>query len=202
MRYDKAVLKAWAEMETWSQFLERNGAFGSNVSREGFKFIEQRYYKKVKKRIECCKRLLPEHDDFYMLYTLAELCNRGNLDDSAEYLFKRSVRYYCIKAIKKSPSYAPAWALLAEAYEWVACLGGDGKSISEMETIINESNIIVQVSKKGSELDPDQESIRFIEKAIRCLKKAVLLDPGNYKYERMLKNYYQYRFEEDERLFE
>ena len=199
MKYDKVLLKSWTEMETYYQFLERNGAF-NNVSKEVWRHIEQQYFRIVKQRIEYCRRLLAEHDDFFIYYTLAELSSRGNLDGSSEYLFQRPVRFYAIKAIRKNPYYAPAWALLAGAYRWLACLGREGKSMPKMKATLGENDIAVEIDKGARQEWAANESIRFVEKAIRCLKKAVALDPGNDKYQSSLKKCYYFRAEEDELL--
>jgi len=103
---DKALLKSYAEMESWEQYLDRNGALNKYSSKEGFKYLEKKYFEEVKRRIDCCKKLLPEHDESCVYYTIAELYNRYNLDESPEFLYKRSVRYYCIKALRKNPGYA------------------------------------------------------------------------------------------------
>jgi len=102
MNYDKKMLEAWAGMASWEEFLRREGAF-NNVSQEVWNFIQSKYFRIVQRRIEHCKKLLEEYDDWFILYTLAELYDRGNLDNSTEQLYKRPVRYWCIKTIRKNP---------------------------------------------------------------------------------------------------
>ena len=192
MEYDKALLKTWAEMETWDEYLEKNNAFAKNVSAEGFKFLEQKYFKEVKRRINHCKKLLTEHDDACIYYTLAELHNRCNLDESPEYLYKRPVRYYCIKAIKKNRYHAPVWALLAEAYAWVVRLGGESDTMPTFEAMVEE-DITFDIRQK----DPiaQQRILWFVNRAIRCAKKAFDFEPENKKYQRLSKECYKLKAE-------
>jgi len=194
MDYDRALLKSYAEMESWDQFLERNGAFSNYVSKEGWKHIEQKYFREVKRRITYCKKLLTEHDDACIYHTLAQLFDRGNLDQSVEHLYKRPVRYYCIKAIRKNPAYAPTWELLSEAYIWIAVLGGESKEMPKMTTVINEQDIVVDIEKEGSS-ERTNRTLYFTEKAIKYLKKAIAIDPQR-QYLYRLKEFYGLKAEE------
>jgi tetratricopeptide (TPR) repeat protein len=193
MEYDKGMLKTWAEMETWDQHLERNGAFNKYVSKEGWHHIEQKYFNEVKRRIIFCKKLLSEHDDSCIYYTLAELYNRYNLDESPKYLYKRPVRYYCIKALRKNPEYAPIWFLLAESYGWVATLGGESKKAMPSLQALVEGDITVDIKQKDPQAQKRQTW--FIERAIKCLKQAIKLDPDNRKYGSRSREYYHMKYE-------
>ncbi len=194
MDYDKALLKSWAETETWEEYLERVGAFNDKVSREGFRYLESRYFKEIQKRIDYCKALLIEHDDSCIYYTLAELYDRGNLDESVEQLYKRQVRYYCIKAIRKDDTYAPAWELLSEAYIWIAAIDGESCEMPMMETAINDQDIQICINRKVSKRH--KSALFFIECAIKAMKKAVSLDPGNRVYLSKLKEFYSIKSDE------
>ncbi|MFC1708456.1 hypothetical protein ACFL2J_00150 [Candidatus Omnitrophota bacterium] len=194
MEYDKWILKSWSQMESWDEFLERNGAFKDYVSREGFKHLERKYFKEVKRRIAYCKKLLTEHDDACIYHTLAELYDRGNLDDSVEHLYKRPVRYYCIKAIRKNPDYAPTWALLSEAYIWIVALGGESKEMPRMDASVDEQDIIVDIERQGSS-NRRKPTMFFIERATKCLKKAIAIDPQR-EYLYRLKEFYGLKAEE------
>lgn len=193
MAYDRKMLEAWAGTATWEEFLTREGAF-NNVSKEVWQFIEQKYFRIVKFRIEHCKKLLTEYDDFYIHHVLAELHDRANLDGSAEYLFKRGVRFHCIKAIRENPDHAPTWALLAEAYIWLAVLGTAGKETPNMTTAINEQDIIVDIKRERSNKRYNS-TLFFAERAIKCLKKAIAIDPQK-KYIDRLKEFYGLKAEE------
>jgi len=187
MKCDQALLKSYAEMETWDQFLERNGALGEYVSREVWKHAERKYFREVERRIEYCKELLGENDNWYARYVLAELYDRVNLDDFTEHLYKRSVRYWCIKAIRKKPDYAPAWALLAEAYAWVAMLGGESETMPTLDVMVEE-NVTVDI---GQGNPAAQKKILWLaERAIRCSKEALNLDPENRRYHKLSKECY------------
>jgi len=187
MNYDRKMLEGWAEMATWEEYLTREGAF-NNVSKEVWQYIEQKYFRIIKFRIEHCKKLLTEYDDWHICYTLAELNDRGNLDGSVEYLYKRSVRFWCIKTIRKNPNHAPTWALLAEAYIWLAALGCEGKEMPKMTTAISEQDIIVNIERQKSR-EHHNPTLSFTEKAIKCLKKAIAIDPQR-KYVERQKNFY------------
>lgn len=200
MGYDKNELERFCEMEDWGTYLEREGALANNVSKEGFKFIEQKYFRGLNKRINYCKKLLQTNDDSFINYVLAQLYDRANLDESTENLYKRKVRFFCIRAIRKDRRCAEAWALLAHAYSWVAFLGGNENNIPKLDVSVGE-NIVASLGQQnflinGVEKD---KSIRYLKKAIYCAGMAVKLEPQNKKYQKMLKDYYCQRNEEYKR---
>jgi len=195
MNYDKKMLEGWAGMMTWEEYLTKEGAF-NNVSKEVWQFIEQKYFRVIKCRIEHCKKLLREYDDWHICYTLAELNDRGNLDDSAEYLYKRPVRYWCIKTIRRNPRHAPTWALLAEAYIWIAALGGENKEMPKMTTEINEQDIAVDIERERSS-NRRNPTLFFTKKAIKCLERAIEINHQE-KYIHRLREFYGLRAEESE----
>ncbi|MFC1667658.1 hypothetical protein ACFL0P_07380, partial [Candidatus Omnitrophota bacterium] len=122
------------------------------------------------------------------------LYDRGNLDGSVEQLYRRQVRYWCIKAIRKNPAYAPTWALLSEAYIWIATLGGESKEIPRMDVSVDEQDIIVDIERQGSSKRRNP-TLAFTKKAIECLKKAIAIDPQR-KYSYRLMEFYRLRNEE------
>lgn len=198
MEYNENLLKAWATMENWGDFLSRRGTLTNNVSHERFKNVEKEYFDGLKKRIDYCKKLLVAHKNYLIYYTLAELYDRYNVDESVEFLYKRPVRYYCIKALRRNRNYAPAWVLLSEAYEWIATLGGESRAIPKMKALVDK-NIIVSIEQKGflgNRIDAQNRAIRYIEKAIAYTKKALIIEPLNKKYQNILKGYYYQRNEE------
>jgi len=190
----KSKSASWAKTETWYQIIERNGVFNNYVSKEGWQHIEQKYFRIIKRRIEYCKKLLTEHDDWYIDSVLAELYDRGNLDDSVGQLYKRPVRYYCIKTIRKNRAHAPTWALLSEAYIWIAALGGESKGMPRMDASVDEQGIIVDIERQGSN-ERHNPTAFFTERAIKCLKKAIAIDPQR-KYIHRLEEFYSLKAEE------
>jgi len=126
MNYDKALLRSWAEMETWDECLERAGALNKFSSKEGFDHVQNKYFLLVEERIGICKKLLEEHEDAFLCWVLAELYDRVDLNRSPAYLYKRGVRYYSMKALEHDSDHLQARKLLRRAEEWVECLGGDG----------------------------------------------------------------------------
>ena len=193
--YDRKLLKSWAEMETWDQYLERNGAFNKYVSTEGWQYIEQKYFREVKRRIESCRKLLTEHKDARIHYTIAELYDRCDLNESADNLFKRKVRLHCIRAIKKNPDYAPQWALLAGAYAWVASIGGDFKKAVPKMEISYEATIGINLSMNLKDAQVQRRIIWLIDRALKCLKQAIELDPENESYIAKKEKYYQMQYD-------
>ncbi|MFA5159825.1 MAG: hypothetical protein WC484_04900 [Candidatus Omnitrophota bacterium] len=172
--YDKEKLKTWAEMERWDECLERNGALNKLSSKEGFDHVQKEYFSLLDERIRCCKELLKEHDDACIYFTLAELYDRQNLDEKPDLLFKRSVRRYCLESIRRKPDYAPQWVLLAKAYAWIAELGGESDEMPELEMSFWEDGIQVRIERGDGK---PQETLRWIEMAIQCMKKAISIDP-------------------------
>ena len=158
----------WCNMEYLHDYLDRNEALNKNVSKEGFDFFAQKYFADLKTRITYCENIEPK--DEFVFYTLAQLYNRVDLDESKENLYKRRARYYAIRAIRKNREYSKTWFLLAKIYSWVSFLGGN---------------------EKGKD-----RSTYFTEKAITCLKKALKPNPKNKKYQYCLKGYYHLRNEE------
>lgn len=193
MKYDRKMLEGWTGMATWEEYLTREGAF-NNVSKEVWQFIEQKYFRIIKRRIEHCKKLLAEYDDWYICYTLAELYDRGNLDGSVEQLYKRPTRFYCIKAIRKNPDHAPTWAILVDAYVWIACLDGESKEIPMMNASVNEQYIKISVGNQKN-TKRYKPAVFFVERAIKCLKKAIAIDPQR-KYVDRLREFYGLKAEE------
>ena len=160
-------LQNWCDMEYLYTYLDCNGGKFRNISQEGFDFLSQEYFAKLKRRIAYCESISPK--DAFVLYTLAELYNRVDVDGPKENLFKRKARYYAIRAIRKNKKYSKAWALLADTYSWLSLIGGE---------------------EKGRD-----RSIFFIERAITLIKKAIEFDPVNLKYREDLKGYYFWRNE-------
>jgi hypothetical protein len=133
MEYDKGMLKSWAEMETWDQHLERNGGLNRHSSKEGFSHLQKEYFALVENRIDNCKKLLRQHEDAFLYYTLAELYDRVDLNRSPASLFKRTTRYYARKSLEFDASFSPARKLLEKANEWVEFLGGDDDQMPDFD---------------------------------------------------------------------
>ncbi len=151
MQYDKAMLKSWAEMETWDECLEREGALNKFSSKEGFKHVQKKYFSLVDERIQHCKELLRNHQDAFLYYVIAELYDRTDLNRSPTYLYKRHMRYYALKALEIDPSYAPARELLDRANEWVEFLGGDKDYMPDIEVKFKDTD--------GNRLIENDESV-------------------------------------------
>jgi len=161
-------LENWCNMEYMHDYLDCYGGLDKNVSKEGFKFLSQKYFFRLKRRIAYCENIEPK--DEFIFYTLAQLYDKVDLDGPKENLHKRKARYYAIEAVRKNAKYSRAWALLAQIYAWISLVGGNGNG--------------------------KDRSTYFAEKTITCLKKAIKYDPENKQYRETLKGYYHLRNEE------
>lgn len=188
-------------MPDWGDYLDQNGGLTRCSSKEGFDYLEKKFFDLVKERINYCKQFLKEHEDALIYYTLAELYDRCNLDESIEYLFKKPVRYHCIKTIRLNRNYAPAWVLLAEAYSWIALLGGENNTIPKIKVSFDKSNRAYSeqrsyLTHSYTLVEKQRSQIRYIEKAIFCIKKALKIEPFNEEYDLLFKKYYMQRNQE------
>lgn len=195
MDYDRQLLKSWLESGDWADYLEEHGALRANVSTQQFKAIERRYFAEIKRRIAYCEKLLANYQDDFIYYVLAVLYSRCDLNESASLLYMQKVRYYCFKAIRKTSNFAPSWALLAEAYSWIACLGGESPIMPELR--VSCEKVTVELKERPdfrTHLTKDQtKSICYIERAIHCINKALKLEPMNTKYQSLSESYYSQR---------
>ena len=123
--YDRELLESWCKMPDWGDYLQKNGGLTDNTSKEGFQFLQKEYYAKVKRRIEYCKGLLKDYEDAFLNYVIAELYDRCNEDESPAYLYKRSTRYYALRALEIDPEFEFAKELMKRVEGWVDFLGGD-----------------------------------------------------------------------------
>ncbi|MBU4478219.1 MAG: hypothetical protein KKH34_03920 [Candidatus Omnitrophica bacterium] len=201
IKIDKDLLRSWCEMEDSNDYLERMGAFSNNVPEGKFEVLSEEYEQCLKERIAYCKGVLNAYKDAFIYYALAELYNRRDSDESPKYLYKKAVRYYCIKAVRLDRRYAPAWALLAYAYSWIALFGGDtGAMIAGIEVtpIKNETEIenVFSPSLLGKLSEDQKGKLRCIERAIYCIRKTLKIDPSNKAYQLLLKQYCHERNEE------
>ena len=203
-RLDADLLMNWCQMETMDQYLKRNEAFGELVSNEEFLKTTDEYFTEVNKRIKHCEQLLGGKNQLLVYYTLAELYSRYDMDDLPDYPHKRKACYYAMKAIKEDRSFAPAWALMAEVYDWAVFCGGiEGVAAYRVEKDLNglQDDEVQGVEEsyltEEYAIDSNQKKrIVLIEKAISCIKKAIEIDQTNEKYHALLKNYLHMRNEE------
>jgi hypothetical protein len=147
MGYDRTLLKSWAEMETWDQCLEREGALNKYSSQEGFVHVQKKYFFLLDERIQYCRKLLKDYQDAFLYYVIAELYDRTDLNQSPAYLYKRHTRFYASKALELDPNYAPARALLDKANEWIEYLGGDKNYMPDFEVQFSNMEIKINVDK-------------------------------------------------------
>lgn len=177
MGYDKDLLKSW--LNDCGDYPEEC----DDTPEEELALFYIRDCIEINRRIDYCKKLLPQHKDALIYYTLAILYRTYDFDPNGNLLYKRPVRYYCIMAIRKDRCYASAWSLLAEAYHWVFLVAGEVAKVWPAYLVTGEYS----KNKK--------EQIKYIEKALFCVNKALQIEPLNEEYLNMLKYYYGIRNE-------
>jgi len=112
-------------MPDWGDYLDQNGALNKYSSKEGFDFLSKRYFRKVRRRINYCKRLLKDHENAFLNYVLAKLYDNYDVEKAALYLYKWPTIYYCSRALEFDPHFVPAERLLQQTMEWIEFIGGD-----------------------------------------------------------------------------
>ena len=193
------LLTEWQEMDSWMTIVDRDELLTRDLPIEMIDTREREYFEKVGLRIRFCEALLPEHGDESLLYyTLAELYDRCNLDDSLVNLYKRRVRYYCKRTLQIDPGYSRAWALMAEIYSWITVIFGVkdlkrgvkiyiGKAMDDNRSSVRSDWLL---SKKQHLV------IKRIERAIYCIRQAIKIEPKSKLYKNNLQNFYCMRNQE------
>jgi hypothetical protein len=184
MKYNKNLLKSWLFED--EDCLEDN--LEEDIPEEEKAFLYIRDCIETNQKIYYCKKLLTQHKDAFIYYTLAVLYRTYDFDPAGELLYKKPVRYYCIMAIRRNRRYASAWALLSEAYQWVSLVAGEAALIFSTSSISGKHSKFL-VSKN------QRTEIKYIEKALFCVKKAIQIEPLNEEYQNLLKYYYRQRNE-------
>jgi hypothetical protein len=185
MKYNKDLLKSW---------LDEDEDYVEDYSEEEEMLEEESAVLYIRNciqtnwRINYCKKLLTQYKDALIYYTLAILYRTYDFDPDGDLLYKKYVRYYCIMAIRKGRRYASAWALLSETYYWIALVAGEVATTRTLSLISDDySESLFSKNRK--------EEIKYIEKALCCVKKALQIEPQNEEYLNILKFYYQKRNE-------
>ena len=185
MGYNKDLLKSWLDED--EDYLEDYSEEEEMLEEESA-VLYIRNCIQTNRRISYCKKLLIRHKDALIYYTLAILYRTYDFDPDGNLLYKKPVRYYCIMAIRKDRQYASAWVLLAETYYWIALVVGEVATTRPVSSISGDySEFLFSKDRKGE--------IKYIEKALYCVKKALQIEPQNEEYLNILKFYYQKRNE-------
>ena len=185
MEYNKDLLKSWYDEgdDCLEYYPEED-----DMSEEESALLYIRDCIETNRRIEYCKKLLTQYKDAFIYYTLAALYRSYDFDPDGNLLYKKYVRYYCIMAIRKDHRYASAWALLSETYYWIALVAGESATARPLFSISDEySKSLFSKNRK--------EEIKYIEKALCCIKKALQIESQNEEYLNIIKFYYQKRNE-------
>jgi hypothetical protein len=129
MSYNKELLKKWCQVDEEEEYFEQCECSREDASddKEYDRFCAE-HEQELETRIRYCEDLLRDHKDVLIFYTLAVLYDQLSVERSADDLYKRKVRYYSCKALRRNPAVGRAWLILAQAYDWIAMFGGDDKS--------------------------------------------------------------------------
>jgi hypothetical protein len=197
MEYNKSLLESWTGDFEKSDLEEDSDEESWNSMWEGI--IENH---RINKRIEYCKSLLAENKDAFLCYVLARLYSFWESGHCTQVMHMRPVRYYCIMAIRIDRDYARAWALISAVYWRLSLMERAKKHLFEGDGDFVEEAVLFQSATKnnGSRLLFDvcenrRKQIKYIEKAIYCIKRALQKESLNEKYQEFLKCYFQERNE-------
>ncbi len=195
-------------VEDWGDYLKRRGALEEGVTTEQFQAIAREYFTEIEARIARCEAWVKERPIPQLHYALAHLYNHCDAGKSAAYFYKRPVRYHALKALRLNPQQSTAWVLLAEVYSWIAFIGGETDEIPTV-TLDPEYRYTPELETKPAITEPasyveeaftlsgqQQRQIRAHNQAIRCMMKAIQLEPGNEAYQEQLRAYSHCRNEE------
>ena len=197
------LIKHWSSIESIQEYFDRMGVCIGDASDEKFEFFNNKYEKTVERRIAYCKRIFEKHRSPVVAYTLAELYNEHDPEEAPEDApSKRYVCYYCMKTILLDRDHAAAWALLADAYSFIALfyIEGSEDDIFDDEDVRYfkdelEAKVLSLVSDPRivsgeSQLDEDEKiSRKNWDRAICCIRKAISIDLSNEHYKKELNGY-------------
>ncbi len=197
------MLRQWSVKSIEEEYLTYGeGLFAEDVFGEKYEETLEKHKAQLETKISYCKNLLKEYDTDLIYYTLASLYDRFKPQASIDSFFKRSARYYALKAIKRNSCNTRAWVLLAKCYRWLSIVGKYGNddvimvirdALASDDNIENEGVSYVDIDY---ELDYAQKrSIKYLEKAIYCIKKALEIKPNTY-YKKLLKDLLNQRNQE------
>jgi hypothetical protein len=198
MEKHRKMLEDWARMDSWGTVMDEEKLFTRDIPNEMIKEREKQYFDEVERRIRFCNGLLRKYEDSMLYYTLAELCNRRDVNSTLENLYQVRSRYYCKRALQFDQDNARAWALMADNYSWVALIFGvKDINFKIMEHVGKKIDAYKAGTRENGEITEKQRMvIKRIERGIFCIKQAIRIDPGNEKYRNHLNNFYQMRNQE------
>lgn len=204
MNYDERILKEWALTEELFAHFDRRGIVDNDsIEDNRFKQMCDEYYDEIRRRIEQCEALLKESNGFLVNYTLAQLYDRYDIEASADHFYRRPVRYYAIRAIRKNRQSIEAWLLLADCYAWLSMIGPESQTMpliriekAQSEEPKTPASSVSYLVKSEPLSDIQKSKIASIEKAIRCVQKASRLNPVDECIQTRLKHYLAQRNQE------
>lgn len=194
----REILEAWCRMDTWDEMADKERLFERDLPGEIIEVRGKQYFDGIERKIKFCEELAKDHKESIVYYTLAELCYRQDPNSSLDNLYRVRARYYCKKALQCDPDSARAWALMADLYSWVALIFG----VKDLEGGLKghiEKKLDVYAAKPSNKRkisEKQRMSIKRIERAIFCVKKAINIDPENILYRNHLNNFYEMRNQE------
>jgi len=180
-RYDISLFKEWCKTEDYETYMEKKGIIPWSEPETS------EYYSILNDRIAHLKAIPYADKGHFIYYTIAYLYNlyEGSHDTMQEAFFKRNVRCYCIKCIRMQPDYAPAWVLIAEAYDTIL---GNGLKWKQ------SYSVKMPDGSEGMEEENPEARRRILEKSLTCIKRAINIEPLNDSYKKIM-NHYQWQWE-------
>jgi hypothetical protein len=199
MLNNSVTLLEWASMETCMEYVLRNHA-GSTPSKmtAQVKILENKYHAELEERIAACELQAQEIKDALLCYVLGELYFRNEKDIESNYE-RLKMRLWLLRSLRLDKKNASAWYLLGKYYAWRSWIeGAIGSTTSEYPRLfVWEARPKRQKFNSFKAIDMIQlRRIRFIDKAIKYINKALALEPGNKKYSRRLEYCYKQRKQE------
>jgi tetratricopeptide (TPR) repeat protein len=194
---DNELLEFWAE-QTFDDYFEYITGIKTNELKtvdldEAFDNLldkfDAEYDAILLSHIQYCEGLLKSTPDKRLYFILARLYDKHMVEGNLDHLYKRTVRYYAIKAIRADRSLHKAWCLLGKSYSFVALLGGNEK-VRIADITIKNDRYKPDKAKTGYKIEDVKKNVHFYEKAIFCFQQAVKIFPQNPTYKDELKKLY------------
>jgi len=203
--------RSWAVMPNYLENSEVNELFEKSYDVAAYTRQYEKYEAVVKTRIAWLEGRISKMSDADRAeahFVLA--CLFDKLDDECP--FKREVRYHCIKAVRLNSDDHRVWELLAMACSWVSVIGKScGVSLRPINMPGMCSSTPEAARQNRSVFESDRAPpeggaprsrfrLRWAQKAVRFMQRAVRLMPSWPPYRKQLKTALRERMTEFARL--
>jgi len=192
----------WSHMPSFIDSAEGSALVDSSCDNDTFYAAEKEYEDLVRNRISWLESKIEgmlTADRAEAHFVLASLYDILNFERPPA-IFKREVRYNCIKAVRLNPEDHRAWDILALACSWVSVIGKSrGLSIQPIKIVgiycttpggaqHHESEFESHEDEAPSEYTKKRArfALRWAEKAVRYMRRALSLLPAWPRYRKHL----------------